>query len=160
LVDSTKMVIFATDFMKKLLYIPLFFILFASCEYVAEHEVQRAATSFGKAYFSWHLRDALPLTTPESHEWISFAASQLRDTDIAVIKHAGDVITEIDECVVENDTLASVRLRVQNFCQADTLGKPVRRIDEAYFRFPLVKREDKWLVRMVSPLRSEKKNRD
>ena len=90
--------------------------------------------------------------TPESKKWMSYAASQVHEADIELLRQKEKIATytlnDID--YHENDTTADARITVHNFLQMDTIGKACQLVEKAEFAIPLVYREqeDKWIVNL------------
>ena len=79
--------------------------------------------------------------------------------------HAAEALctpdVETDDFFPEaNDTLRVVMLKVHHYIRPALLGQTSRQEDEGLFRVTVVKRSNRWLVRMADLPRSEKQSRD
>lgn len=117
---------------------------------------------FAEAYFNYDFQQASELITPESRQWIRFAASNLSQDDIDILNHReSETTVELGEISIINDTTISARITVENYYKTDSIERPVTATDEVeVFTLTAVKREKEWLVRMEDLPRSEKRSLD
>ncbi len=150
--------------MKYYLLFALVFLL-GSCQ-VSDNDtldaVDKSLSTWAEAYFGFDYEEALDYMTPESEKWIRFAASNITEKDVAFInEHNRNVKTEIiDRYIMAGDTSCSARIRVSDFVQLGFVGQEDKVIDQAEYQITLVKRDDKWKVKMEGPLQSGKQSRD
>jgi len=150
--------------MKYYLLFALVFLL-GSCQ-VSDNDtldaVDKPLSTWAEAYFGFDYEEALDYMTPESEKWIRFAASNITEKDVAFInEHNRNVKTEIiDRYIMAGDTSCSARIRVSDFVQLGFVGQEGKVIDQAEYQITLVKRDDKWKVKMEGPLQSGKQSRD
>ncbi|MBP3775981.1 MAG: hypothetical protein J6I37_03230 [Prevotella sp.] len=150
--------------MKYYLLFALVFLL-GSCQ-VSDNDtldaVDKPLSTWAEAYFGFDYEEALDYMTPESEKWIRFAASNITEKDVAFInEHNRNVKTEIiDRYIMAGDTSCSARIRVSDFVQLGFVGQEDKVIDQAEYQITLVKRDDKWKVKMEGPLQSGKQSRD
>ncbi len=140
-------------------------LIFYSCteHYESEDEEKIISTtdSFATHFFNYNLKEAMPFCTPESEKWIRYKASNIFQEDIDVLRNQDEGAThKTDDITYVNDTSAIVKCHVYNVMKTDTIGKPGRISEHEIYNINLVKRDDKWLVKMEGPLQSEKQNRD
>ena len=102
------------------------------------------AEKFANEYFNLRYKNAAQYCTKESEKFLKFAASQISNDDLAVLKDAESEVT----------------VKVSNYFEADTIGKTGRIVDEGLFKLSLVKENKKWKVRMEGLPRNEKQSRD
>lgn len=121
-------------------------------------KAEAAASSFAQAYFNYNFDEAAKYCTQDSRRWLSFAASNIYEADIEVLRNmdtgATAEVTDMD--FSDDDSTAVATVEVANFMQRDTIGKAGRVIDAAVFALTLVRRDGVWKVRMASLPRSEK----
>ncbi|MBQ8154436.1 MAG: hypothetical protein IJ069_12335 [Prevotella sp.] len=150
--------------MKYYLLFALVFLL-GSCQ-ISDNDtldaVDKPLSTWAEAYFGFDYEEALDYMTPESEKWIRFAASNITEKDVAFInEHNRNVKTEIiDRYIMAGDTSCSARIRVSDFVQLGFVGQEDKVIDQAEYQITLVKRDDKWKVKMEGPLQSGKQSRD
>lgn len=134
--------------------------LLAACIMVSDREknIREDIGEFAVRYFNCDFAGAAECCTPESRKWISLAASQMTEADLDVLraqKNAATVeVTAV--CFDSCDSLATVTVHVTDFMQTDTIGSAGHIIPEAMFTISAVCRDERWLVRMACPLRSER----
>lgn len=121
-------------------------------------KAETAASSFAQAYFNYNFDEAAKFCTQDSRRWLSFAASNIYEADVEVLRNmetgATAEVTDMD--FSDEDSTAVATVEVANFMQRDTIGKAGRVIDAAVFALTLVRRDGVWKVRMASLPRSEK----
>ena len=147
------------------LFITAALLLATACQEMRQTEDEAAnsqALAFAQAYFNLDFERAARLATPESRKWLSFAASNLEQRDLDLWNaQAEPAVAEIGGTTEwVDDTTRTVAITVKDFLQLDTIGQEANMVDEAAFRLTTVKREGKWLVRMASLPRSERRSRD
>jgi len=124
--------------------------------------VDKPLNAWAEAYFGFDYEEALDYMTPESEKWIRFAASNITEKDVAFINehNKGANMEIIDRYMMTGDTACSARIRVSDFVQLGFVGQENKVIDQAEYQITLVKRDDKWKVKMEGPLQSGKQSRD
>lgn len=122
-----------------------------------DESIRKNAVAFADSYFNLDFHAALDLSTSESRKWICYVASNVSEADLEVLRSYGHAATvNIDRVDVLGDTTAVAKLSVGGFLCTDSIGRPGHIVDEATFSLSMVRRGDRWLVRMASPLQSEK----
>lgn len=120
-------------------------------------DAESVAESFAKDYFNYNLKEAQLFCTPESERWIRFAASNIYEADVERLRGM-DSGADVELIGVDytSDTTAVAVLRVDGALVRDTIGSAGHVVDKSEYRLTLVKRGERWLVRMASLPRSEK----
>lgn len=128
----------------------------------SEEQLREHADSFAVNYFNWHFEQALRYCTPESEKWLRYAASNVHEEDVELLRNKeADAQVELGDIIYnDNDSIVTIETKVYDYLQMDSIGKAAHLVPESTFRLTMVKRSGKWLIRMESPLRSEKQNRD
>jgi len=137
--------------------------LFTSCTHKGnERQMKADVDSFAIHYFNWQYKESLPYCTKESEKWLRYAASQVHQADIDLLrtKSEGASYELGDIKFNENDTTANILIEVKNYLCMDTIGKEGRIIEEATYSLPLVYKGNGWKVKMEGLLRSEKRSHD
>ena len=119
--------------------------------------------SFAFYYFNWQFPKATRFVTDSSQVWLRYAASQVHEADVAILRDKEDATIEIDEIDVTSYNGPKARITVNNFLRMDTIGTEGHLVKKASFILHLEEvPEDKvrWKVRMEGLLQSEKRNRD
>lgn len=130
-----------------LLLFPTLLLLAACGQPEAGQQAQAAADKFAAAYFNYDFPTALTLCTPESQKWLRFAASNVYEADLEVLRSM-DEGAEVEPSEVESlgDTVATVSVAVSHYMQRDTIGRPGHVTEGQTYHLRLVKRSGQWLV--------------
>ena len=147
--------------MKKLLIFAMTLSLVA-CDMMQsdDDKATDVAVQWGEAYFNCDYHAAETLSTPESLRWLQFAASNTTQQDLDLLKQQAAEVEATDFFPEANDTLRVVELRVNHYLSKNLSMGVSQQKEEGIFQTTVVKRGDKWLVRMASLPRSEKQSRD
>ncbi len=137
--------------------------LCACTDHKNEEQLRDTANTFAQTYFNWQFNDALTHCTPSSQRWISYVASQVKQDDIDKLRSAEQgASSEIKEInYEEDDSVASVVMKVENFLSMDSLGTVGHFVESATYTFQLVRQAKRWKVRLTelprpdSPLRDD-----
>lgn len=123
-------------------------LLLLSCGSDKEEQVNDVAENFAKEYFNWRYCEAMPYVTAESSEQMKFLASNVTEDDVQLLRsmESGAEITIEDSRVADGDSVAYVNVAIENFCHADTIGRPARLNESAKATLMLVHRGEKWQV--------------
>lgn len=112
-----------------------------------DQAVRTAADSFATSYFNYDLHKSIRFCTPSSAKWIHFAASNILQEDIDLLKQQQTkAIAETGDITYSTDTTASVSCEVTNFLLRDTLGRPGHMVEKMIFRIPVVLENGSWAV--------------
>lgn len=141
-----------------------FVCLFAACDRSSE-AVKDAITQdvicFAEPYFNYQFNNAVAFCTPESRKWLVFAASNVTEADLDVLRQQAEgAEVEVSSIEITTDTTAMAGVDVSNFLLADSIGRPARIEAEGRFILPVVLRGGRWLVRMEGLPQSERQGRD
>lgn len=131
----------------------------AGCgESTPEEDPASVADSFSEAYFNYDFMKASRYTTAESRRWLSYAASNVYEADIEVLRGMESGATVEIDGVDDGDTdsTAMATVRVDNYMLRDTIGRSGRVVSGLAFRLPMVKRGGKWLVHLSEMPRSSR----
>ena len=128
----------------------------------SEEQLLEDADSFAVNYFNWHFEQALRYCTPESEKWLRYAASNVHEADVELLRNKEeDAQVELGDIIYnDNDSIVTIETKVYDYLQMDSIGKAAHLVPESTFRLTMVKRSGKWLIRMESTLRSEKQSHD
>ena len=124
----------------------------ASCNHEgSEKQLKETADLFSTNYFNWHFKEALPYVTDDSYRWLSYAASQVHQADIDILRNMNEGAShEIGDIEFVNDTTAYVLVNVNNFLSIDTIGTEGHIVNEATFRFKAVCKNNIWKIKLNS----------
>ena len=138
---------------------PLLNTLFACCTAIAmlldnsacsgdnKNQLESTVDSFSTAYFNWRFPAALKYCTPQSRQWLIFAASQVNKSDVeALRKKREGASCKIDDIDFKDDSTATVKVVVSNFLAMDTIGLAPKAITEKTFRLQAIQRQGTWKI--------------
>ena len=149
------------------LLILLTFILASSCDsttYVKGEKKARAAVdSFATYYFNWQFQKASRFVTDSSQVWLRYAASQVHEADITILREKEDATIEIEDVDVTSLYGPKARITVRDFLRMDTIGTKGHLVKKASYILYLEEVPEekvRWKIRMEGLPQSEKRNRD
>ncbi len=154
--------------MKKgiIIFLGLFLLLCPSCDRATHSSsssgAENVVENFCESYFSLHFADAMTYCTESSKKWLTFAASNIHESDLEVLRSSdSDLSVRVMELqAAPTDSTGFAMVRVRNYLCADRIDAPSTIAEEGFFRIDLEKHAGKWQVRMAGPLQSEKQNPD
>ena len=119
--------------------------------YDDDDTISLSADSFATAYFNYDFEAAARHATPETEKCLRFAASNVIEDDIEILRSQDEgAAVESGDVNRTSDSTAVLRCKVTNFLKRDTLGRPGHMVSKAYCTFGLVLRGSKWLVDVSS----------
>jgi ketosteroid isomerase-like protein len=137
--------------------------LMVGCNYISdEKDISATVEKFAEAYFNYDFETAMKLTTADSEKWLRYAASNIHQADVDVLRsqEEGASVSIDDITIDDGDTTASALVTVHNYMRLDTIGNAGRMISQAQFRLNMVMESDKWRIKMEGLPRSEKQHHD
>ena len=142
-------------------------IMVAGCESASrfrmESKARTAADSFATYYFNWQFDKAARFATDSSKIWLRYAASQVHEADIELLREKEDAAVEIDEIVIDDEETATAHITVRDFVRMDTIGTEGHLVEKASFVLQMERKAEErgnWKIRMEGLPQSEKRNRD
>lgn len=145
-------------FFKKLMLMQRFFLFMLltiaamACHFDNQdgsEQADLAVTEWAEAYFNCQFEKAARLVTPESRKWLRFAATNITEKDIEVLRalDAGATVILVS-CEQENDTTWAAVVDVEHFLLTDSLDQGGHMADEGTFRVNVVERNQRMYVKM------------
>lgn len=123
--------------------------------------VKSTAQEFAASFFNYDFSQAETLVTPESGCWVRYAASNVRQSDVDFFNTLeSEAAADVVDIEWTNDTTARVGLEVSHVALRDSIEGAIHLVDNISCTLDVVLRDGQALVRMASPLRSEKQSRD
>ena len=112
-----------------------------------EKEISAVVGSFARNYFGCKYTDAQRFCTANSEKWIKFVASNVSDSDLAVLNDAPtDAEFEVTDVNLTGDSIATASIEARNYLkQNDITRHGVLSASDTY-RFTLEHHNGKWLV--------------
>ncbi|MBQ6209717.1 MAG: hypothetical protein IJK42_08095 [Prevotella sp.] len=135
--------------------------LMASCGRHGSRQLKREVDSFAVNYFNWQYHKAFRHVTPGSEIWIAYAASQVHQADIDLLRQKEKPAT----CEIhgidfdDNDSTAVAHVTIRDFLRMDTIGRAASFVVSADYDIPLrfMPETQKWMVNIQAPLRPVKR---
>ena len=127
-----------------------------------DQEATEAAIKWAEAYFNYDFHEAEKYATPESRQWLQFAASNTTERDLQLVQeNEGGASVEVNDFFPDaNDTLRVVSLTVHDYGSTTMPADSARLVDEGTFTITTVLRDGVWKVRMEGLPQSERQSRD
>lgn len=125
-------------------------------------QLDKEVKAFSEAYFNYKFSKAEKHCTGDSRKWLVYAASNIHDADIDMLRgmSEGASVDINDYKFNDDDTTGYAMITVHNYLRLDTIGNAGRVIKKADFKLPIVLRHDKWMIKMACLPRSEKQSHD
>lgn len=124
----------------------------------SEKQLKEDVDSFATHYFNWHFPKAAKYSTADSEPWLRYAASNVHDADIDLLRSkAEDATIEVGEVEFGDDqTSATVTIRVNNYLRMDTIGQEAHLVESASFHLPMEMERGQWKVKLSGLPTAEK----
>ena len=114
-----------------------------------EAEAEKDLQSFLSTYFNWQFVDAEKWVTPSSRPLLAFAASQITENDLQLLRSKETPVeTNIERLTISADTLAEAVVCVRNAMVMKAIGTPCQLVPEQtyYLRITKTPQSTHWLV--------------
>ena len=122
---------------------------------------QHVVAAWADAYFNYDFRRAQKYVTPESRKWLLFAATNVTQDDVDMLRAQDEGATvTVSNYEETDDSTALVTLHVQGSIICDTIGRPAHPSADATYTVTAVSRGGRMMVKMEGLPRSEKHSRD
>lgn len=126
-----------------------------------EDQIKECADSFAVHYYNWHFVKAAHFCTDESRIWLRFAASNVQESDIDSLRtKRQDATVETGDITFLDDTTATIKVKISNFLDFDSLGCAAHRVGSARIELKMARHKNQWLVRMEDLPQSERQSHD
>lgn len=114
----------------------------------SDTQLKEDADSFATHYYNWHFEQAMRYCSPGSEKWLRYAASNVRQADIELLRaKASDATVEVGDIdFLNGGDSATVSVTVSDFLRMDTIGTGATPVGKATFLLPMVIHEGKWKV--------------
>ncbi len=147
------------------IYLFLLTALFCACSGSGtlkyESEITSVVDDFAGRYFNLDYPASVKYCTSESSRLLKFYASNVGEKEIEILRNQSEPAScEVEDVVMINDTSALAKCRVSGFLDISDIEQPKVISSDVIFEVPVVCRQGRWLVKMESPLQSEKQSRD
>ena len=131
--------------------ISAFSIFVASCsDNEDEKMIEENATQFCNCFYNFDYSCAMAHCTQESDSWIRYSVSNLSQEDIDVINSDDEKATcMVRDIAFVNDSTAIVKMTINNFFRADSIGKAVKFVNSAETEFTSRHRNGRWKIHLT-----------
>lgn len=138
---------------------------FYACDFLDKEGGDMAdetATQWAEAFFNYQYDRAARFVTPESRKWISFAASNISEQDVEILRQQENMANIILlDCVQTNESTWTATIEVNHFLVRDSLDKAGHLVDtDTEFQVDIVERDKRMFVRMEGLPQSGMRSRD
>lgn len=116
----------------------------------SEDQLKTYADSFAIRYYNWQFPDAAKYCTPASEQWLRYAASNVHESDVELLRQKEeDATVEIkDVDFADDEASAHVTLSVSNFLQMDSIGQEAHLVPHSEVQLAMEMHEGKWKVNL------------
>ncbi len=138
---------------------------FLSCDFgntEGSDLTDEAAVQWAEAYFNYQFERATRYVTPESRKWLRFAATNMSEQDVEVLrKQDGPAEVSLLDCMQTDDSTWTATIEVSRFMERDSLNTPGHMVTgDVEFEVQIVERNKRMFVKMEGLPRSGMRNRD
>lgn len=121
----------------------------SACNVDNKDQLESDVDSFSMAYFNWRFPKALNYCTSQSRQWLVFAASQVNENDVEVLRNKQEGAScKIEDINFTDDSTATVKVMVRNFLVLDTIGGVPQTIAEKVFCLHVIERQGVWKIHL------------
>ena len=136
----------------------LLLIVAVACDSLrGDADAEAAARGWAEAYFNYDYMQAMSLTADEDQPRLRFAASNVTPQDVTLLNETESAEVQSMEVVEGSDSTATAYITMSHVLQPDSIGGSLRRIEDARFELPMVKRKGSWKVRLAELPRSQRR---
>lgn len=119
----------------------------SACSGDNKDQLESTVDSFSTAFFNWRFPAALKYCTPQSRQYLVFAASQVNKSDVEALRNKQEGANyKIDNIDFKDDSTATVKIVVSNFLAMDTIGLAPQAIAEKTFHLHAIERQGTWKI--------------
>lgn len=150
--------------MNKLHILILSVLLFTclSCQQqTPQNQIEQTAIDFCEAFYNFNYPVAKEWSTPSSLSYLSFLASNVKQTHLDQLKEQGAAKVSIVSSEIDaNSERATVVCQIKNALVINPINGEMKQINALQDTLELVREYNKWLIRKDIPLQNGKQNRD
>lgn len=129
----------------------LFAIFLFGCSHSRNKQrIKECTDGFATYYFNYQFDKAEPFCTTDSKKWLQYAASQVHQADVDLLRSLDEGASHhIEEISFQkDDSVATVRLVVNNFVRMDSIGTAGHLTKEAEVELKIVQAGETWRVKL------------
>lgn len=121
----------------------------SACSGDNKDQLESTVDSFSVAYFNWRFPAALKYCTPQSRQWLVYAASQVNESDVEALRNKQEGAScQIDDIDFTDDSTAVVNVVVHNFLAMDAIGLTPQVVPAKAFRLRAIERQGVWKIHL------------
>lgn len=139
----------------------LFFTCPSCRQQTPQTQIEQAAIDFCEAFYNLNYPLAEEYSTPSSLSYLSFLASNVRQTHLNQLKTQGAAKASVISSEIDaNSERAAIVCQIKNAYIINPINGEMKQISALKDTLELIRKYNKWLVRKDIPLRNGKQNRD
>lgn len=126
-------------------------LLLSACNLLGSDEeaVREVADEFSQRFCTWHFPDAAAYTTDRAERYLRHLSSNVSEADLEVLRAAKDMPDYSIEDITMAEDSAIVDVKLSNFAQMDTIGRPATIVENTKITLVLIKNNKEWKIKDV-----------
>lgn len=116
-----------------------------------EKEVEQTALRFAETYFGCRYKEAAQLCTPSSEKWIRFVATNITDSDLAVLNQT-DVEPQykVDDLNTIDDSTMTATLKANHYFHLHNIDQKAEIKEADTYTLTLRRMKGQWKIDLTS----------
>lgn len=144
-----------------LIYSVLIFTCLSCQQQTPQTQIEQTAIDFCEAFYNFNYPAAKTWCTPSSLSYLSFLASNVRQTHLNQLKTQGAAKVSVISSEIDADSEeATVVCQIKNTFVINPVEEKIEYINSLQDTLQLVRENNKWLIRKDIPLQNGKQSHD
>ena len=144
-----------------LIYSALIFTCLSCQQQTPQTQIEQTAIDFCEAFYNFNYPVAKAWSTPSSLSYLSFLASNVRQTHLDQLKTRGAAkVSVILSKIDANSEEATVVCQIKNAFVINPVEGKMEYMNSLQDTLQLVRENNKWLIRKDIPQQNERRNHD
>lgn len=144
-----------------LIYSVLIFTCLSCQQQTPQTQIEQTAIDFCEAFYNFNYPGAKTWSTPSSLSYLSFLASNVRQTHLDLLKTRGAAkVSVISSKIDANSEEATVVCQIKNTFVINPVEGKIEYMSSLQDTLQLVRENNKWLVRKDIPQQNGKQSHD
>ena len=144
-----------------LIYSVLIFTCLSCQQQTPQTQIEQTAIDFCEAFYNFNYPVAKEWSTPSSQSYLSFLASNVRQTHLDLLKTRGAAkVSVISSEIDANSEKATVVYQIKNTFVINPVEGKIEYMSSLQDTLQLVRENNKWLVRKDIPQQNGKQSHD
>lgn len=144
-----------------LIYSVLIFTCLSCQKQTPQTQIEQTAIDFCEAFYNFNYPVAKAWSTPSSLSYLSFLASNVRQTHLDQLKTRGAAkVSVISSEIDAHPEEATVVCQIKNVSVINPVSGKMEYINALQDTLRLLRENNKWLIRKDIPLQNEKQSHD